>query len=752
MPRPENSGNKKITHFLKTKTIDTLGLGSFFQRSFDSTPDLSKESFMARADRFLGWVCFAGIVVLAFLLIFHTLADTDIFLHLRAGEVIFSARRIPHQDIFSFTMNGKPWIDAQWLFQLIIFSLYKLWGYAGMIIFGAVLSGLTWALILKTAFNPKRYFFVILLCFLSLLASSMRMNLRPETLSYFFLAAEIFAIHEYRRGKIFYAFALPFLLLLWVNSQGIWPIYFVVLSVFVFEEMVFLPGLKVGRYLARPASYAGRSSAAGLLIALLFSAPAAFLNPYGLRGVKFPLKLLYDISSGAVIKSLIIELQSPFASKFPMIDRIPFIALLALSSAIIILSILRRRIYLSTFVLWAIFLLLSLQAIRNVPLFAMISASLVGAILAENAGKDIFPSLNLKARLEKLRPYGAAAMLLIMVLLAGDVATSKFFIQNRWYSRFGTGALETDYPIRAGERLKLFLAGKQGSQTIKIFADFQNADYFMWSGYPSWKLYFDTRLDQLYPEELLRAYIQAFKSWKVFENEDSKYDFDVVILCSIFERKDFILDLFHSPDWALIYVDGFSVVFLKNKPEFAEAIAKYRIDFQKASDSPLPRDLSGLWLSRERLYRGYIILALGHPELAVPEFMEGIKLDPIDPNLNFYLGSALNQLSRPGDAKIYLEKAAKESPDSAKIQIQLARSLAMLSQTDRAISIFKTVLEKHPEEIIACMDLARVYEMTGSGSALDQWQKCRKIYDSNPQAFQAQADEISQAINRLGKK
>ena len=518
------------------------------------------------ADAILGRICFAGIIVLAFLLNFHTLADTDIFWHLRTGEVIFRTRQIPHSDIFSFTMYGQPWIDAQWLFQLVIFLLYKISGYAGMIVFSAVLSGLTWALVLKTAFNPKRYFFVILLCFVALLAASMRMNLRPETMSYFLLAAEIFAIHEYRRGKKFYAFALPFILLLWVNSQAIWPIYFVVLSVFVFEEIVFLPGLKIGQYLARPSAYGQRSSVPGLLIALLFSVPAAFLNPCGFRGVKFPLKLLYDISSGAVIKALIIELQSPFSSKFPLIDRIPFVVLLAFSSAIIILSILRRRIYLSSFALWAIFLLLSLQAIRNVPLFAMISASLVGAILAEN-GKDIFPNLNLKARLEKLRPYGAAALLLIMVLLAADVVSSKFFIQNRWYSRFGTGVLETDYPIRAGERLKAVFAGKQGSQAIKIFADFQNADYFMWSGYPAWKLYFDTRLDQLYPEELLRTYIQSFKSWQVFEDEDSKYNFDVVILCSIFERKDFILDLFRSPDWALVYVDGVNVVFLKKNTD-----------------------------------------------------------------------------------------------------------------------------------------------------------------------------------------
>ena len=88
-------------------------------------------------DAWLGWLCLAAIIALVFFLNFHTLTDSDIFWHLKTGEIIFATHHVPDKDVYSFTMAGKEWIDAQWLFQLIVFLLYRLSGYAGMIVFAA---------------------------------------------------------------------------------------------------------------------------------------------------------------------------------------------------------------------------------------------------------------------------------------------------------------------------------------------------------------------------------------------------------------------------------------------------------------------------------------------------------------------------------------------------------------------------------------------------------------------------------------
>ena len=108
-------------------------------------------------------------------------------------------------------------------------------------------------------------------------------------------------------------------------------------------------------------------------------------------------------------------------------------------------------------------------------------------------------------------------------------------------------------------------------------------------------------------------------------------------------------------------------------------------------------------------------------------------------------------LSRYQEAKPYLEKVAKERPDSILNQFQLARADAVTGQPDRAIEIFERILEKNPQQITACIDLAKVYELTASPRAHQQWQTCWQIYQTDPRQFQDQAAEISRFLNRPGK-
>ena len=239
-------------------------------------------------DEFLGWLGLAGIVALSFLMSFHTLVDTDIFWHLRTGQIIWDTHRVPQKDLFSFTMAGKEWIDAQWLFQAILYPLYRSAGYTGIILFGSVLTALTWILILAPGFNPRKYFSVILIGLIALLSLSERLRLRPEILTFFYIALEIYLLDRFRRGKKYALYPLPLLLLLWVNSEGLWPVGFFILGAFLGEEILFLPALKLGKYFPRTAPAPARGAAARLLICLLIGMALTLVNPYGVRGALFP--------------------------------------------------------------------------------------------------------------------------------------------------------------------------------------------------------------------------------------------------------------------------------------------------------------------------------------------------------------------------------------------------------------------------------------------------------------------------------
>jgi len=49
------------------------------------------------------------------------LINPDIFWHLSAGKFIFENSKIPYTDFLSWTLNGKEWIDFEWLSQVIYY-------------------------------------------------------------------------------------------------------------------------------------------------------------------------------------------------------------------------------------------------------------------------------------------------------------------------------------------------------------------------------------------------------------------------------------------------------------------------------------------------------------------------------------------------------------------------------------------------------------------------------------------------------
>ena len=200
-----------------------------------------------------------------------------------------------------------------------------------------------------------------------------------------------------------------------MNSEGIWPIYFVILGVFLFEEFLSVLNLRISGYIRRISPLSAQTiRMLRLGICLLCSIPVAFINPYGYRGVLFPLTLFREVSSsGNYIHQTINEFQSPF-STLAALERDIYIGLIAVSALFFIFLFYKRLLYPAAFILWAGFLFLSASALRNVALFAIITCALVGMILVENYDREIFPARIFKINLLRLRPVGAAIILLVV--------------------------------------------------------------------------------------------------------------------------------------------------------------------------------------------------------------------------------------------------------------------------------------------------------------------------------------------------
>ena len=82
----------------------------------------------AAAARLLAWVL---PLVLAATIAHHSLSDLDIWLHHRAGSDILAGEGVLDRNTYSFTAPEYPWVDHEWLFQVLVAALARLRGGVG---------------------------------------------------------------------------------------------------------------------------------------------------------------------------------------------------------------------------------------------------------------------------------------------------------------------------------------------------------------------------------------------------------------------------------------------------------------------------------------------------------------------------------------------------------------------------------------------------------------------------------------------
>jgi hypothetical protein len=94
------------------------------------------------------WV---GLLVYALLLVAGNtlLNDPDTLWQVALGQWILDHHAVPHQDVYSFTMRGEPWISTQWLAQVLYAKAYAWAGWAGPVVLAAAAIAATYALLAR---------------------------------------------------------------------------------------------------------------------------------------------------------------------------------------------------------------------------------------------------------------------------------------------------------------------------------------------------------------------------------------------------------------------------------------------------------------------------------------------------------------------------------------------------------------------------------------------------------------------------
>ena len=216
-----------------------------------------------------------------------SLADPDIWWHLRNAEWQIAHHAFLHQDIYSFTAQGAPWMNHEWLAELPFYLGWRLLGPQGVyLVTLAAIECIQLAIFFRAYKYSRSVPAALLTSAAAVFLSTVSFGPRTLLFGWICLIVEIILLERFHAegGSLW---ALPPLFLLWVNLHGSWVIGLVLFAGFVACQ--FARPTATGLAWSLPT----RQRRCHLLRTGLLSITALFANPYGWRLVFYPFDLAF---------------------------------------------------------------------------------------------------------------------------------------------------------------------------------------------------------------------------------------------------------------------------------------------------------------------------------------------------------------------------------------------------------------------------------------------------------------------------
>src|SRR5438093_7108507 len=144
-------------------------------------------------------------------------ADPDFWWHLRSGELIVRSHTILRTDPFSFTRFGHPWINHEWLSDVLIFCLYRVAGFGGLIVSFAAISAATLLFVYLRC--PGRPYVAAVFTVCVAIASTPTWGIAPHMFTLLFAAIFLLILDRARGEPKILWWTVP-LMLLWANLHA----------------------------------------------------------------------------------------------------------------------------------------------------------------------------------------------------------------------------------------------------------------------------------------------------------------------------------------------------------------------------------------------------------------------------------------------------------------------------------------------------------------------------------------------------
>lgn len=522
------------------------------QTESTETPELEKP-----AQPQFSWVeaTFLGMTASAAAL---EITSFDTWWHLAAGRHAVEAGTIPMQETFSFTAAGTPWINHEWLFQLLVFAIHSLSGEAGLVIFRTAMITVTAFLVLRAVRRETGWPAAAVCLGLTpfLLAARGRFLVRPELFTLLFSVLLLAALTKTRLQPptLRNLWWIPLLFVPWANLHAGVLLGVALLGATFAGQTLHLVSRYLGRGLQPPPPGRPGLATSGVLLGL--SSAAVLLNPFSYEIYRVPFHLGGLIATGIFRNSEWDPPALPFSWLY-------FVVLVAT-----LLAIGRRwrRIDGPTLGVLLLLVYLSLRHIRHGAIFAFLAPLLIAAVWRPEKGE--VPG----ARLQRLRPTWVVALLLLLTLSFSVASPFGFSASHRFLPIDAVDWLAENRPpgqILNSEIFGGLVAWRLGPE-VPIFIDGRNEVF----------------------AEVQRTYHQAENNQALWQQLLDRYDIGYALISygnPLQEivvpdpgggppktlRRPFAASHFPRRHWALVYWDDTAMVYVRRTENNRALIAEH---------------------------------------------------------------------------------------------------------------------------------------------------------------------------------
>ena len=482
-----------------------------------------------------------GLVVVAMLGI-RTISNSDFWMHLALGRQIAEAG-IQKTDTLTFTAEGVSWVNASWLYDRVLFTLWTL-GSAPLVILwhtAAVVLAFIFLIPVTRKWAGGAAISLALVLGGWLLAA--RFTIGPHIVALPLAAVFVLLLSESRKPWVLWSVLLP-VQVIWANVHSSFILGPIICALFAIQYW----------FSARAGDRAAAVQHTRALWLAAATLLASVVNPYGL---KLYADGLSTVTNGAF--KFVQEWISPFSAQFPASSFPKQWVTLALFVGAGGLIAEKRNLPIGLTTLAVASAFLSILFPRNIEWLALLAfpflalsldsiSVLIGgwlrSIRKTDQAADVHPVAN-----------GLAVALAILSILA--IVSNAGYVRSGSASVFGVG---TEYALFPHAAAKVIARPDFPARVVNLASD---GGFLAWE-HPARRIFVDQRAD-LFGVDFYRALNKCLagedSAWKTLIE---KWKPDAAIInCTIPFAANAVRGLLQEPSWALVYFDGTAAIVVR---------------------------------------------------------------------------------------------------------------------------------------------------------------------------------------------